>query len=637
LVGNSVALRKFGIASKAKRGKNNQARMGTIPSETIEHIAAANDIVEVIGSYFPLKRAGANFRALCPFHQEKTPSFMVSPSRQTFHCFGCGAGGSVFRFVMDYEHTDFPSAVRKLAARAGMTVVETRGAEDEDRRYEARRTLLKLHADAAEWFHENLLKRDVGEPARKYLKDRGITAEIAKQWQLGYAPDEWDAFGSWARGHGYHARDLITSGLAKTRDDAERAPSERSSAYDRFRGRIIFPICNDVGEVIAFSGRLLKDAEGAAKYLNSPETPLFRKGHVLFGLHKTKRALIEANCAVVCEGQLDLISLFEAGITNVVAPQGTAFTENQARVLKRFVNEVVLCFDADAAGQKAAERSLDALLQNDLIVRVAEMPGGEDPDSLVRHEGKEAFENRVAGARDFFDYWIERETAGVDLGSLGAKMQLARSLAETVSRIRDPLMRGEVVSKVSAHLGVAAQDFQSLLPKQRTESVRSGDQSAGTGPPKADEIARVPRHDIAMLCLLALRDEKAREFLREQNWRDILAQVPDGEILALILKSDLHPDDAASLNAFMVTLSPSEERLVSSWLLQKAPLNAGAMVEKWWLGIRQALLRRQLDVATNRIKLPNLTTGETVNLQKQILDLRGQLHELSQLAGPAGN
>jgi DNA primase len=611
--------------------------MGTIPSEMIEQIAAANDIVEVIGSYFPLKRAGVNFKALCPFHQEKTPSFVVSPSRQTFHCFGCGAGGSVFRFVMDYEHTDFPSVVQKLAARAGITVVETRGAEDEDRRYEARRTLLKLHADAAEWFHENLLKRDLGDPARKYLKHREITAETAKHWQLGYAPDEWDAFGSWARAHGYQTRDLITSGLAKTRDDAESAPVEGSKAYDRFRARIIFPICNDVGEVIAFSGRLLKEAEGAAKYLNSPETPLFRKGKVLFGLHKTKRALIEANCAVVCEGQLDLISLFEAGITNVVAPQGTAFTVNQARVLKRFVNEVVLCFDADAAGQKAAERSLDALLQNDLIVRVAEMPAGEDPDSLVRHEGKEAFESRVADARDFFDYWIERETAGVDLGSLGAKMQLARSLADTVSRIRDPLMRGEVVSKVSARLGVAAQDFQSLLPKQRTESVRFGDQSEADGPSKADETASVPRHDIAMLCLLALRDEKAREFLREQNWHETLLQVPDGEILALILKSDLHPDDAASLNAFMVTLSPPEERLVSAWLLQKAPPNAGAMVEKWWLGIRQAVLRRQLDVATNQIKLPNLTTGETVNLQKQILDLRGLLHELSQLAGPGTN
>jgi DNA primase len=538
---------------------------------------------------------------------------------------------------MDYEHTDFPSAVRKLAARAGITVVEKRGAADEDRRYEARRTLLKLHADAAEWFHENLLKRDIGEPARKYLKQRGITADIAKHWQLGYAPDEWDAFGSWARAQGYHSRDLITSGLAKTREDAESAPVERSSAYDRFRGRIMFPICNDVGEVIAFSGRLLKDMEGAAKYLNSPETPLFRKGHVLFGLHKTKRALIEANCAVVCEGQLDLISLFEAGITNVVAPQGTAFTENQARVLKRFVNEVVLCFDADTAGQKAAERSLDALLQNDLIVRVAELPAAEDPDSLVRREGKESFESRVAGARDFFDYWIERETAGVDLGSLGAKMQLAKSLADTVSRVRDPLMRGEVVSKVSARLGVAVQDFQSLLPKQRAESLRSGDQSEADGPLKADETAPAPRHDIAMLCLLALRDEKAREFLREQNWREILVQVPDGEILGLILKSDLHPDDAASLNAFMVTLSPPEERLVSSWVLQKAPPNAGAMVEKWWLGIRQSVLRRQLDVATNRIKLPNLSTGETVNLQKQILDLRGQLHELSRPAGPGDN
>jgi DNA primase len=611
--------------------------MGTIPPETIEQIAAANDIVEVIGSYFPLKRAGANFKALCPFHQEKTPSFMVSPSRQTFHCFGCGAGGSVFRFVMEYEHADFPSAVRKLAARAGITVVEKRGAADEDRRYEARRTLLKLHADAAEWFHENLLKRDVGEPARKYLKQRGITAEIAKHWQLGYAPDEWDAFGSWSRAHGYHTRDLITSGLAKTRDAAESVPVERSSAYDRFRGRIMFPICNDIGEVIAFSGRLLKDAEGAAKYLNSPETPLFRKGHVLFGLHKTKRALIEANCAVVCEGQLDLISLFEAGITNVVAPQGTAFTENQARVLKRFVNEVVLCFDADTAGQKAAERSLDALLQNDLIVRVAEMPTGEDPDSLVRREGKQAFETRVAGARDFFDYWIERETSAVNLASLGAKMQLARRLAETVSRVRDPMMRGEVANKVSARLGVAAQDFQSLLSKQRRESLRSGDQAELDGPPKADETAPVPRHDIAMLCLLALRDEEAREFLREQNRREILAQVPDGDLLIRILESDLHPDDAASLNAFMVTLSAPEERLVSSWLLQKVPPNAGAMVEKWWLGIRQAVLRRQLDVAANQIRLPNLSTGEIVNLQKQILDLQEQLHELSQSAGPGDN
>src|SRR5881397_2757599 len=358
-----------------------------IPSETIEQIAAANDIVEMIGSYFPLKRAGTNFKALCPFHQEKTPSFTVSPSRQTFHCFGCGTGGSVFRFVMDDEHTDFPSAVRKLAARAGITVVEKsrgRAADDEERQRELRQRLLKLHAEAAQWFYENLIKREIGEPARKYLKQRGITLEIANRWQLGYAPEEWDAFGSWARARGYDVRDLIASGLVKVKDDSDSTGSQRSvsaqaaahatASYDRFRGRIMFPICNDVGEVIAFSGRLLQNEEGAAKYLNSPETALFRKGSVLFGLDKSKRALIEADCAVVCEGQLDLISLFESGITNVVAPQGTAFTEGQARILKRFVNEVVLCFDADAAGQKAAERSLEPLLENNLVVRVAEMP-----------------------------------------------------------------------------------------------------------------------------------------------------------------------------------------------------------------------------------------------------------------------
>ena len=604
--------------------------MGTIPSDTIEQIAAANDIVEVIGSYFPLKRAGANFKALCPFHQEKTPSFHVSPQRQTFHCFGCGAGGSVFRFVMDYEHIDFPSAVRKLAARVGIPVIVGRGPHGEDRQHQARSVLLRLHAEAAGWFHDNLLKKEFAEPARDYLKKRSISAEIAKRWQLGFAPDEWDAFGSWARGRGYEARELIASGLVKTKDDADRAPDQTSNLkpqtfYDRFRGRIMFPICNDVGEVIAFSGRLLENEAESAKYINSPETPLFRKGNVLFGLHKTKRGLIEANCAIVCEGQLDLITLYEAGITNVVAPQGTAFTENQARLLKRFVDEVVLCFDADAAGDKAAERSLDALLQNDLIVRVAEMPAGEDPDSLVRREGKEEFEKRVAGARDFFDYWVEHEVAATDLSSLGAKMQLARKLAETASRVHDPMMRGEIVSKVSSRLGVSALDFATLLPNAKRESVPASEsRSRATAP--------APRHDIAMLCLLALRDEEARKFLRGQNWREVLAQMPGAEILVRILESELRVNDAASLNTFMATLSPTGEALVSSWLLQKMPAKAGTMAEEWWLGIRQAVLRRQLEVAENRMKLPELSTGDVVNLQKQILDLREQLHELPKLS-----
>ncbi len=597
--------------------------MGTIPSQNIEQIAAANDIVEVIGSYFPLRRAGSTFKALCPFHQEKTPSFTVSPQRQTFHCFGCGAGGSVFRFVMDYEHLDFPSAVHKLAARAGIPVIVESGGsvEDEDRQYETRRTLLKLHAEAAEWFHENLVKRELGASAREYLKKRGIDRGVAANWQIGFAPESWDATLKWALDGGYRRQQILQSGLVKLRDE-DRAEGE---VYDRFRGRIMFPICNDVGEVIAFSGRVLKnDAEGA-KYLNSPETPLFRKGNILFGLHKTKRALIEAGSAIICEGQLDLITLFEAGITNVVAPQGTAFTEKQARVLKRFVNEVVLCFDADAAGQKAAERSLDALLENDLIVRVAEMPPGEDPDSMVRGKGKKDFEQRVENAQDFFDFWIEREASSVNLSSLGAKTQLARKLAETIGRVRDPLMRGQVISKASARLGVPPADLEGLLPRNFRSRASGMDDAAPA-------TRTAPRHDVAMLCLLALRDEEAREYLTAQDWKEILSQTPHTELLVRILESDLRPSDPVSLNVFMSGLSSEDEALVSSWLMKKKPDNPIAIAKDWWNGLQQAVLRRQLQVAEGRIKLPQLTSGEVVSLQKQILDLREQLREISQFS-----
>ena len=598
--------------------------MGTIPTQTIEQIAAANDIVEVIGTYFPLKRAGSTFKALCPFHQEKTPSFTVSPSRQTFHCFGCGAGGSVFRFVMDYEHLDFPAAVKKLATRVGIPVIEERGPSsgEDDRQHETRRALLQLHAEAAEWFHENLVKAKAGALAREYLKGRGIDRRIAKEWQIGFAPESWDAFLNWALERGYQQRLLLESGLIARRDES----AGDDKGYDRFRNRIMFPIHNDVGEVIAFSGRILDKEAETAKYVNSPETPLFRKGRVLFGLHKTKRGLIEADCAIVCEGQLDLITLFEAGITNVVAPQGTAFTENQARILKRFVSEVVLCFDADAAGQKAAERSLDALLQNNLVVRVAEMPAGEDPDSMVRKRGREEFEKRVAAARDFFDWWIERETSATDLDSLGSKMQLAQKLAETIGRVQDPMMRGEVANRASARIGVPRGDFERLLAKPGRDRF-SVDDSA-----PRPEVTPAPRHEIAMLCLLALRQEEARGFLLAQNWREMLAHTPDAQMLGKILESGLRPDDSASLNVFMSGLPPGEEALVSSWLLQKMPPNGLEVAQGWWNGLRRASLRRQLQIAEGRMKLPRLTTGEAVNLQKQILDLTEQLRDLPEFS-----
>jgi DNA primase len=306
-----------------------------------------------------------------------------------------------------------------------------------------------------------------------------------------------------------------------------------------------------------------------------------------------------------------------------VAPQGTAFTEGQARILKRFVNEVVLCFDADAAGQKAAERSLDALLQNDLIVRVAEMPVGEDPDSLVRREGKEDFGRRIASARDFFDYWIERQVALVDLNSLSAKMEVA---AETVSHVHDPVMRGDVISKISARLAVQVSEFAALVPKQIRKAI--------TGATTERRQQLVAPNDIALLCILALRSEEALEFLRAENWREVLSQLPSTYFLQRILESEVRPNDAASLNAFLASLEPEEENIISGWLHLKTPPNAVAVP---WLRLRQSALRRQLDVAKDRIRLPELSTGDIINLQKQILDLQEQLHEFSQPAGTADN
>ena len=430
-----------------------------IPDEIVEQIAAANDIVDVIGGYFPLKRAGSAFKALCPFHQEKSPSFTVNPQRQRFHCFGCGAGGSVFDFVARYESVDFPTAARRLAERAGIQVMEAERTPAEDRKVRLHKQLLALHQQAAEWFHRLLLEGPQGRAARNYLKGRGIGGEIAERWKIGYAPEGWDLFGRWAQEQGFKPEEVVQSGLVSLRD----AEKPQGDFYDRFRDRVMFPICNDFGEVIAFSGRVLSAEAKGAKYVNSPETPLFKKGDVLFGLHKSKRALVDRGTAIVLEGQLDLITSFEAGVQNVVAPQGTAFTEKQARTLKRYVEEVVLCFDADMAGQKAAERSLPALLGLNLGVRVIELPEGADPDSLIRAEGAEAFTRHVEQARDYFDFQIDTAARREDFATPRGKVKFAHAMAGTVQLIQDRLLREAVAAKVATRLGLPLAEFWSRV------------------------------------------------------------------------------------------------------------------------------------------------------------------------------
>ena len=632
--------------------------MPKIPEETIEQIAAANDIVEVIGGYIPLKRAGSNFRALCPFHKEKTPSFHVNPQRQSYHCFGCGEGGSVFRFVMAYENIDFPSAARKLAERAGIRIVEAEFSAEEDQRSKMRRRLLALHQQAAEWFHRNLLRSESAKAARDYLKGRGLTAEVAKAWKIGYAPDSWDALGDWAQSEGFTVEELIASGLVSLKDEEEGSPEGRPKFYDRFRDRVMFPICNAEGEVIAFSGRVLQADAKSAKYVNSPETILFTKGNVLFGLHKSKRPLLDKGFAIVCEGQIDLISAFEAGVQNVIAPQGTAFTEKQTRILKRYVEEVVLCFDSDAAGQKAADRSLPSLLGENLSVRVMELPAGEDPDSLIRKEGVEAFSALVANAKDFFDYQIERGASSPDFATARGKMQFARKMAAWVSLITDTMLREAVSNKVATRMEISRLEFVKLLkqPQQQlsSKSVSRPDAGESLESLRQEEMEGNDSVDLLVsdsaatnMIHVALMNAEARSWLKQQDWKSFLANEPSMELLIKVLAQDIVPGDNAGINSWLSTL-PGREEAVIRQIIEKGipPISQPSKraelkrpeevvgiswhplktAQDSWRVLQRRQINRRLEEVYARFK-PGLSPEEIDNLKKEIHDLQKQSTE----------
>ena len=598
--------------------------MALIPPETLEQIAAANDIAEVIGGYIQLKRAGATYKALCPFHTERSPSFTVNPQRQIFKCFGCGAGGSVFKFVELYESLSFPDAARKLAERAGIQIVETEMSAEDQARFGMRRRLLALHLDVAEFFHRNLMKLPSAQIGRDYLKKRGISGDVAKEWKLGYAPDEWDAMASFAHERGYTEAELIESGLVKLRDEEQ----PHGECYDRFRGRVMFPICNDSGEVIGFSGRVLEaDAKGA-KYINSPETMLFTKGKVLFGLHKSKRALIDKSSAIVCEGQLDLITAYEAGIKNVVAPQGTAFTEMQARKLKQYCEEVVLCFDSDAAGQKAAERSLTALLAANLAVRVATMPPGEDPDSLIRSQGGEAFSARITAAKDYFDFQIDAMAEHPDFATSRGKMQAARKMAASISLIADAVLRETVMNKVTMRLEISTAEFVKMLKQPAVAAAHaSPDEQPSSEPIVLDPTMR-------LLALVALHNEDARAWLLEEHWREILEQEPGADLVVKILDFPLRVGDTPSAGTLLASLDTAEEAAVAGLLNDPPPEHAMAVTHDCWRELERRKIRRRIDALKARQRAQNLDFETVAKLHEEILDLQKRLSDIARPLSP---
>jgi DNA primase len=438
---------------------------GIFSPATLEQIRAASDIVDVIGGYIPLKRAGVNFVALCPFHKEKSPSFNVHPARQIFHCFGCHKGCDVFTFVKEYESIDFPDAVRRLAERARIPLEMDERAGGADTRHLKDR-LLQIHEQITQRWQTALASGEGGGVARDYLARRGVSAEAVQLFRLGYAPDAWDDTVNWAKGKQYESPLMEQAGLIVRKEGADHF-------YDRFRGRLIFPICDEQGRVVAFSGRILTGDEKTAKYVNSPETPIFTKGRVMFGLDKSKRALLDTHCAVVCEGQLDLIACFMGGVKNVVAPQGTALTAEHARILKRYVDEVVLCFDSDNAGQNAAVRSLDSLLASGLSIRVATVPAPHDPDSFIKESGGPAFARLIETAPGFFDYYLDRLCATHDPAADRGRKAITRAMAEAVQKTGSDLLRDTYAQKTALRLAVSAEavrsEFKKTLPAPTEE------------------------------------------------------------------------------------------------------------------------------------------------------------------------
>ncbi|MEO6847304.1 MAG: DNA primase [Chthoniobacterales bacterium] len=593
--------------------------MGRITPESIEQIAAANDIVDVINGYFPLKRAGTSWKALCPFHKEKSPSFTVNPLRQNYHCFGCGAHGTVIGFVMQYENLDYPSAIRRLAQRSGTPIMEEAGSYAEsDQRGEEKKRLLALHNEATEWLHQNLMKKPSAQTAREYLKSRGITREVAVRWKLGYAADSWNELLTYLIDRGFQPEEIEKAGLAVRKENSQ-------DLYDRFRDRLMFPISNEMGEVIAFSGRVLDPEAKTAKYVNSPETPLFSKGRVLFGLDKTKRPIIEKHTAIVCEGQLDLITCYEAGVQNVIAPQGTAFTDQQARVLRRFAETVVLCFDADTAGMAAVERSLPALFSVGLEVRVVVMPKGEDPDSTIRKQGVEAFQKLIEGARDFFDHAIQQAfEADTDM-SPRSRAAIGKRLASFLGQMDDIALRDAHVQSLSSRLQLSPTVLIDLINSTRRNRAEKQEDHEEAQPQR--ETIELSSGETILL-RAALSSEEVRQWMKELDLSQISHSAGVQNLYEKLRGADFPDDDPQAFSRFLASLPPENLEVINGVTFLTDRSRALLMAKDCWNGMLAERYKARLEHCRQQFKKPGLTTEEITEIQKETLDLTRRLKDI---------
>ncbi|MGB5528448.1 MAG: DNA primase [Ignavibacteriaceae bacterium] len=427
-----------------------------IPESKIEEIRESANIVDIVSQYVQLRKRGKNYVGLCPFHSEKTPSFTVSDEKQIFHCFGCHTGGNVFKFLTEFHKISFVEAVTELAEQQGITI-EFDKAEYTEQQSE-QEVLYDINTEAARYFLNNLLNDDEGEAAKKYLHERNIKTQTLRAFGLGYALRGWENFINYAKSRNLNLDKCLQLGLI--------GKTSEGKLYDKFPGRLIFPIFSPNGRVVAFAGRVLDPKETGAKYINSPESLIYIKGRILYGLSFAKDEIRRLDKAIIVEGYMDLISLYQSGIKNVVAVSGTALTDDQVQLLSRYTKNVVLLFDADVAGIKASMRSIEILLKRDMEIRIVSLPKGEDPDSFVNKYGKEEFEELVKKAENFLEYESKYYESLGKFDDPATAAEAIRELVKPISLINDELKRNLLIKNISRKFNLREKLLESELDKQ---------------------------------------------------------------------------------------------------------------------------------------------------------------------------
>lgn len=433
--------------------------------DEIEQIKERLNIEEVVGSYLTLKRAGANLKGPCPFHNEKTPSFMVNPERQIFKCFGCGEGGDIFTFIEKIEGVDFYNALKILADRAGVKL-KANAVKKGDTEYKAdqKTRLYEINELAAKLYHKILIDHPKADKARNYLKERGLSQETLDKFNIGYAPNSWDFLIRFMESKRFSRTDVYKAGML--------AQNQQGEYYDRFRGRIMFPINSVMGSPVGFTSRVLVDDGKQAKYINSSESPIYHKGRVLYGLDKAKLAIRENGMAVVVEGQMDVIACHQAGFGNVVASSGTAFTEDQLQILARYAPIVAFAFDADAAGEAAMKKAILMSVKLDIPVKIIEIPAGfKDPDEALRKDRK-LWQMAVNGARLAIEVWIDKLVRQYDTSDISNKRKIAKEVLPVIKQINSEMEKEHYIKFMARKLAVSESSLLQDLSKAKDEENR---------------------------------------------------------------------------------------------------------------------------------------------------------------------